>query len=52
MSKNSAQQRLECFKDWLHVLESKRKRGYNQKVNKHKTEKSTKYHPALKYDGE
>jgi hypothetical protein len=50
MSKNSAQQRLECFKDWLHVLESKRKR--NQKVNKHKTEKLTKYHPALRYDGE
>jgi hypothetical protein len=50
MSKNSAQQRLECFKDWLHVLESKRKR--NQKVNKRKTEKLTKYHPALKYDGE
>jgi hypothetical protein len=50
MSKNSSQQRLECFKDWLHSLESKRKR--NQKVNKQKVEKLIKYHPSLEYDGE
>jgi hypothetical protein len=50
MSKNSAQQRLECFKDWIHALESRRKR--NQKVDKRKVEKAIKYHPALEYDGE
>jgi hypothetical protein len=50
MSKNSAQQRLECFKDWLHVLESKRKR--KQKTTNPKQKRVTKYHPALEYDGE
>ena len=50
MSKNSAQQRVECFKDWLHALESKRKR--NQKVNKKKQQAQVKYHPALEYNEE
>jgi hypothetical protein len=52
MSKNSAQQRIECLKDWLHALESKRKR--NQKVNRNKPQLQSqlKYHPALEYNGE
>jgi hypothetical protein len=50
MSKNSAQQRVECLKDWLHALESKRKR--NQKVNKKKQQAQVKYHPALEYNEE
>jgi hypothetical protein len=50
MSKNSAQQRVECLKDWLHALESKRKR--NQKVNKKKQQSQAKYHPALEYNEE
>lgn len=50
MSKNSAQQRVECLKDWIYALESKRKR--NQKVNRKKQQIQSKYHPALEYDGE
>lgn len=50
MSKNSAQQRLECFKDWIHALESKRK--HKQKASNSKQKKVTKYHPALEYDRE
>lgn len=51
MSKNSAQQRVECLKDWIHALESKRKR--NQRTNiKPQQQTHTKYHPALKYNGE
>jgi len=50
MSKNSAQQRLECLKDWLYALESKRK--HNQKINRKKHQSQVKYHPALEYNGE
>jgi hypothetical protein len=50
MSKNSAQQRVECLKDWIHALESKRKR--NQRVNRNKQQAQVKYHPALEYNGE
>lgn len=50
MSKNSAQQRVECLKDWIHALESKRKR--NQKVNRKQQQSLAKYHPALEYNGE
>jgi hypothetical protein len=50
MSKNSAQQRLDCFKDWLRFIESKRKR--NKKPTQKKNKPLTKYHPALEYDDE
>jgi len=50
MSKNSAQQRLDCFKDWLRFIESKRKR--NRKPISKKNKPLTKYHPALDYDEE
>jgi hypothetical protein len=48
MSKNSAQQNLGCFKDWLRALEAKQK--YKQKPNKKKNKALIKYHPALEYD--
>ena len=50
MSKNSTKQNLECFQNWLQVVESRRKR----KQNTTSTQRSplVKYHPSLKYDGE
>jgi hypothetical protein len=50
MSKNSTKQSVECFKDWLHFTESKRKT--NHKSNKTKTKTIVKYHPSLEYNGE
>jgi len=50
MSKNSAKQRVECFQNWLHFIESKRKT--NRQPNKTKNKTVIKYHPSLEYNGE
>jgi hypothetical protein len=50
MSKNSAIQRLDCFKTWLSVLENRRKNNQKRKKQPTKNEFPLNYHPALYYN--